>query len=340
MLAASRALASGGLVIFPTETVYGLGIDADSPVARENVYRLKARDQGKPLTIHLADPGDLRGFVASPPPAARRLIGRFWPGPLTLLLAGPDGKTLGFRCPANDLARELIRQSKVTVAATSVNRSGEAPAVDSVGLAPFVTEARDSLAYVFDTGPTRLQQASTVVSVTGSGWKIVRAGVLSPFEIKEAAVLRVLLVCGGNTCRSHMAESLLRSLLCRRHGIPGSPLEQAGYFLASAGTSAGTGAPASDHARETMKAQGLDLSGHRSRHATPALLREAHRIFVMTDSHRQVVLHLLAGATFPRVDLLDPDGRDVSDPFGGSLEDYQRTAARLRALLEKRLEEL
>ncbi len=135
----------------------------------------------------------------------------------------------------------------------------------------------------------------------------------------------VLFVCSGNTCRSPMAEAIARVLLAER-GTDG-------VDLASAGTGAATGLPATLEAQQAVAALGGDLSGHRSQPLTQALVANADRIFVMTDRHRQAVLALAADAA---VELLDP-GADVTDPIGQGQDVYQRTAALIKNRLEQRL---
>ena len=127
---AAALLRSGGLVAFPTETVYGLGANALDPAAVARIYAAKGRPSTSPLIVHVADVAMARTVAAEWPEAAQRLAERFWPGPLTLVLTKqdvvPDSvtaglPTVGVRQPAHPVALELIRQAGVPVAGPSAN---------------------------------------------------------------------------------------------------------------------------------------------------------------------------------------------------------------------------
>jgi L-threonylcarbamoyladenylate synthase len=181
---AARVLRHGGLVAFPTETVYGLGADALNPRAVEAVFAAKERPAQDPLIVHLADAAAL-GVVANPVPArARRLARRRWPGPLTLVLPRtgvvPAEVTAGLatvavRVPDHPVARALIRTAGVPVAAPSANRFGQASPTTA---AHVLADLDGRVDLVLDAGPTRVGVESTVVDVTGPA-RILRPGGLS-----------------------------------------------------------------------------------------------------------------------------------------------------------------
>ena len=168
---AATILRRGGLVAFPTETVYGLGADATNPKAIEQLNRVKGRPPEKPYSLHLHSPEQMRSYVSSIPPVAQRLMEKFWPGPLTIVMPGNDGKTIGFRLPNHPLAREFLKTCDVPVAAPSANRSGSPPPTD----AREVMEALDgAIDCILDGGPTQLGRESTVVEVTTDGCLHIR----------------------------------------------------------------------------------------------------------------------------------------------------------------------
>ena len=130
---AAKILKRGGIVAFPTETVYGLGADALQPAAVKKIFTAKGRPQDNPLIIHVADK-DISDYVAEVPEKARELMDRFWPGPLTIIFrkndivpyetsAGLD--TVGVRMPSDEVARLLIRALEHPIAAPSANISGK-----------------------------------------------------------------------------------------------------------------------------------------------------------------------------------------------------------------------
>ena len=145
---AGEILRGGGLVAFPTETVYGLGGDALNPCSSRKIYEAKGRPSDNPLIVHIADMDDLDAIVREVPESAVRLAERFWPGPLTMILnkspqvpyattGGLD--TVAVRMPVNKIARELIRAAGGYVAAPSANRSGR----PSPTVAKYVVEDLD-----------------------------------------------------------------------------------------------------------------------------------------------------------------------------------------------------
>ena len=126
---AARVLREGGLVAFPTETVYGLAADAGNAAAVERLYRLKGRNPNKAMALLVGDRESIEDHVQSMPRAAQRLIERFWPGPVTLVVPGRGGKTIGLRMPSLAVARKLPRAAGFAIAQTSANESGAPPAL-------------------------------------------------------------------------------------------------------------------------------------------------------------------------------------------------------------------
>ena len=173
---AATILRNGGLVAFPTETVYGLGADATNPKAIDRLNQMKGRPPEKPYSLHLHSPEQMRPFVASVPRLAAALIERFWPGPLTIVIPGKHGKTVGFRLPDHPIARAFLKACDVPVAAPSANRSGAPPPTDAKEVLAALDGALDCL---LDGGPTRLGRESTVVEVIGGRVEIRREGAIS-----------------------------------------------------------------------------------------------------------------------------------------------------------------
>jgi len=181
---AAKILRSGGLVAFPTETVYGVGADAGNPKAIERLNQVKGRPPEKPYSLHLYAPEQMRAFVTSVPPLAAKLIERFWPGPLTIVIPAKNGGTIGFRLPDHPIARAFLKACEVPVVAPSANRSGSPPPTD----AKEVLAALDgSLDCLLDGGPTRLGRESTVVEVVDGRVEIRREGAISTETILSIA---------------------------------------------------------------------------------------------------------------------------------------------------------
>jgi L-threonylcarbamoyladenylate synthase len=190
---AARALADGGLVVIPTETVYGLAADAADPDAVARIFTVKGRPRGHPLIVHLADVGELDDWASDVPPDARRLAELSWPGPLTVIVRRsarvPDAvtggrDTVGLRVPAHPMTLELLRLAGTGVAAPSANRFG-AVSPTTAGhvvddLARFLDPARD---VVLDGGPCPVGVESTIVDFCSGSPQILRAGGISPEEV-------------------------------------------------------------------------------------------------------------------------------------------------------------
>ena len=173
---AATILRGGGLVAFPTETVYGLGADATNPKAIERLNHVKGRPPEKPYSLHLYAVSQMHAFVSSIPPLAQRLIERFWPGPLTIVLPGHDGKTVGFRLPDHPIAHAFLSACEVPVVAPSANRSGSPPPTDAQEVLAALEGAFDCL---LDGGPTKLGRESTVVEILNGRVEIRREGAIS-----------------------------------------------------------------------------------------------------------------------------------------------------------------
>lgn len=200
---AAAVLAAGGLVAFPTETVYGLGADALREDAVRRIFRAKGRPADNPLIVHLADAGELARVAATVPPLARHLAAEHWPGPLTLVLdartdvpsvtTGGLG-TVAVRVPDHEIARALITAAGVPVAAPSANRSGRPSPTTAQHV---VTDLGDAVDVVVDGGPCRVGVESTVVDARGP----------VPLVLREGSVTREQLGARGEAVAEELAAS-------------------------------------------------------------------------------------------------------------------------------------
>ena len=333
---AATILKAGGIVAFPTETVYGLGVVAGNARAETQLRKVRGREPEKPFSIAVADVRTVSRFVEFVPPIGRRLMERCWPGPLTIVFENRGGETVGLRLPGNVLARELIAASGGALLAPSANPAGEPPARDAREVFDTFGGKIDA---VLDGGPAEIGTPSTVVRLRPKGYDVLREGALSLARLQRAANLVVLFVCSGNSCRSPIAEALGRKMLAERMDVEPEELEDHGYTLISGGTSGGFAAPASPQAIEVMRELDVDISNHLSQTIDAELVRNSDRVFVMTPDQMDQVLTLAPEAA-GRVMLLDPNGRPVGDPHGGDLETYRRCAFVIQRALEKRIRDL
>ena len=172
---AANALLSGKIVAFPTETVYGLGVCADNNTAIDNLYSVKRRSRDKKLSIMISKTEEVSKYVKHVPLIAKKLIGAFWPGPLTIILDLDDNSTVGLRNPDNRVIRDLINEVAVPIASTSANISGGSPAINAQQV---ISNFSDKIDVVLDGGPAEAGNPSTIVKVWDDTYKIIRHGVI------------------------------------------------------------------------------------------------------------------------------------------------------------------
>lgn len=152
-------------------------------------------------------------------------------------------------------------------------------------------------------------------------------------------MLRVLFVCTGNTCRSPMAEMLFRKLAAERLGCGDRELRERGLDVFSAGVGAWENLPASTEAVQVMREHGMDLTEHLSRRVNRVMVEQSTLVLALTGRHRDLLLNECP-ALGARIHLLDRAGRDVHDPFGGTVDDYRRCALQIGQNLRLWVEEL
>lgn len=189
---AGEILKKGGLVAFPTETVYGLGGDALNPEASARIYAAKGRPSDNPLIVHIADMEALKVLASEVPEKARLLADRFWPGPLTMIMPKSDAvpyattgglDTVAIRMPSHPTAYELIRSSGVYIAAPSANTSGR----PSPTTAQHVYEDLNGrIDMIIDSGKVDIGLESTIVDLTGEIPTILRPGYITKEMLEEA----------------------------------------------------------------------------------------------------------------------------------------------------------
>ena len=186
---AAELIGRGGLIAYPTDTVYGLGADPANERAVQRVFDIKGRAMGKALTLILADMDQLHGLISSLPRAAEQLMAAFWPGPLTIVLALAPGvdlpalrgsRTVAVRLPASALSRALARLSGTPITATSANLSGQPEPTTAAEVATALGEHLDM---IIDGGPSPLRVPSTLVDATADPPLVLREGAIPSEKI-------------------------------------------------------------------------------------------------------------------------------------------------------------
>jgi protein-tyrosine phosphatase len=351
---AAALVDGGGLVAFPTETVYGIACR----VERESLARLdnlKGRTADKHYTLHIGRSETVDNYVPRMGLKARKLIDNAWPGPLTIVFELSDkdveaqrgrvpkdvfeilynNKSIGIRCPENAIASALLEQAVRPIVAPSANLTGNPPAVDA---GQVLANLSGEVEMVLDGGPCKYKESSTVVKIGKKGAKLLRHGVYSRDEIYALSQMRFLFVCTGNTCRSPMAEGIFRKYLSEKLRCDVDELEDMGYKTSSAGVGGSFGLPASPEAVRACSAGGIDISAHRNQGLSKELVVESDFIFAMEPAHVQRIIDLVPEAAKKCSLLAEPKG--IPDPMGLTQEYYDGCAEVIAAAVKKRIDEL
>nr|WP_312576523.1 L-threonylcarbamoyladenylate synthase [Sedimentibacter sp.] len=179
---AAHIINNGGTVVFPTETVYGIGADALNDDAVDKIFKAKGRPQDNPLIVHIADFDDLYDLVSEIPEKVKALADKYWPGPMTMILNKKDVlsdkitaglKTAAIRLPVNEIALAIIRESKKPIAAPSANTSGKPSPTEA---AHVIEDLMGKVDMIIDGGSTYIGLESTVVDMTTDIPMILRPG--------------------------------------------------------------------------------------------------------------------------------------------------------------------
>jgi len=306
---AAVVLKNGGLVVFPTETVYGIAANALNKDTIDRLYEIKKRPQDKPFSVHIADFDSLRQLEISLSKDAERIARRFWPGPLTLVAFNNKKEKIGLRMPDNMIAFLLIKNADVPVVAPSANLSGNKP---PVSVEEVLSEMDGHVDMILDGGRARIGIESTVMDVTEKPFKILRQGAIPQKEALTDYTL--LFVCTGNSCRSVMAKGLMEKFV-NEAGLAEK------VHIDSAGTSTFAGIGAAPNTVSVMREKGVDVSGHIGKNINKDMFKRSDIVFVMEKAHKDFIVNIMPEMK-DKIKLLR-EGQDIPDPIGRSLEEYR-----------------
>ncbi len=220
---AAASLRNGGLVAFPTETVYGLGADATNDAAVDRIYVAKGRPVVHPVIVHVLDVADLDTWAEQVPDYARDLATDHWPGPLTLVLARRSGlgeraaggaATIGLRSPSHPVARALLAAFGGAIAAPSANRFGRVSTTTAAHVVAELADVLDpTIDRILDGGPCDVGVESTIVDCTGERPRLLRSGQVTVEQVEATTGLSVEAGHGVNpapgTLPAHYAPDAL-----------------------------------------------------------------------------------------------------------------------------------
>lgn len=325
---AADILLQGGLVAFPTETVYGLAALISNRQAINRLRKLKERPQEKKFSICIHDLSQVEQFVDEPSPFAYKLMRKFWPGPLTLVLKAKDSDTVGLRMPDHNVALALLKQTGIPIFAPSANLSGHEPPICAEDV---LVNFAGKIEAVIDSGRTQLSVVSTVCAVINGDYRILRAGAIPESMIMDITKFKnILFVCTGNSCRSPMAEGLLKKMLGNDKYIK----------VESAGVATFDGMPATKETIAVLEKEGIIISDHRSRRLTDEMIKESDLILVMESYQKQHILNRVLSAE-KRIFLLREFDNEYSgdlnipDPIGAQIDVYERVFKIIKNAVER-----
>lgn len=317
----------GKLVVFPTETVYGIGVPASKELALEKLYHIKKRDRTKPMAYHIGDWEQLTFLNVKRNPVFRYLSKKFWPGPLTLVVEAEDGQKIGIRFPRSLPACTLITSAGEPFIATSANRSGD-PSPKTAEEA--IQALGGEIDFVIDAGPCDVGMDSTVVDVTVNPPLLLREGAelaavreaLSDIQEGRVPRKRIVIVCTGNSCRSPMAAGILRDELRRKR------LDRE-IEVTTCGILARDGNPATPEAIYVMKNREINIESHRSRSCRREDILDADMILAMSHEHYDFLVGLVPQVR-EKIKVFE-----IKDPIGQGIPVYEEVFKTIEEGLKK-----
>lgn len=329
---AAHVLASGGLVAFPTETVYGLGANIKNKNAVEKLNKIKNRPKDKPFSLLVANASDIDNFAIDVLPVAYRLMDRFWPGPLTVVLKSMvPSTTVGLRMPKSPIALGIIKNVDFPVVCPSANLSGKREPLDSRDV---LEDLEGKIDLVLDGGRVELGVPSTVVDAASLPVKVLRKGFIDEKLIQEVSLKKMILfVCTGNSCRSVMAKALFEKKLKEKGR---SDIE-----VFSAGIAAPIGMEASLETKQLLEEEGIDVSHHHAQRLNDEMLKRSDLILVMERCHEEASVfknkHFLKNRVFLLKEFakFNQGKLEIEDPIGKGMDVYRRSFLDIKVAIDR-----
>ena len=353
---AVKVLKSGGVIVFPTDTLYGLGVDAYNEKALHRLFLLKQRSSRQPISVMVHSLDQIEDISGILPIQKYDLLKKMLPGKYTILLhptteqlrlpdmlagSSSNRKKIGFRIPDHAVCRALSKSLGGPITATSANISGKA---NPMSVKEVIAQLGSKPDFILDAGPIESNLGSTVLDYSGETLTVLREGDVSlnylrrqyptvTFKRKKNKY-GILFICSGNINRSPIAKVILEAALQKTR-------YKTVFTVDSAGTLKLLSQPAHQFALQVAQENGLNLSGHRSKPVSKSLLEEAELIICMSTDH-QKYLHKHFPEEKEKIVLLKQWQRDiqlsnpsVADPMGHKLPVYFQVFKEISAEIKR-----
>ena len=340
-----EVLKEGGIIVYPTDTLYGLGVDMTNQKAVNKLLHLKRRNINSPISIMVNSINSMEEIIGPISPKKQALLKNILPGKFTILLKNKSEKVsenkylwnpldqdkIGFRIPDLAVCRELSIQLKKPISSTSANISGQESVIS---IQEVVSYFGNKLDLILDAGPMKSNKGSTVIDLTKLPFMVFREGDISmeqlsemlpgiSFEIRKTKFI-VVFVCTGNICRSPMGEGILKAMVekTKFNDI---------FSIQSAGTLNLGPVHAHDFSLKVADDNEIDLSAHRARQISEQIVDEASIIFCLAMDHLQYLRKNYPNYRH-KFQLLKDWKRDnplavpsIADPIGHELKFFEKT---------------
>ncbi len=351
-------LQAGGIIVYPTDTLYGLGVDVTNAKAVQKLFAIKQRAQNQPVSLLAHSPDQIEFYNGQLPMEMYARVIRLLPGKFTVILPNtliPDFRLappldaltkIGWRVPKHTFTREMVKAFGKPISTTSANVSGLG---NVKNIAEVVSQFGDKLDLLIDAGPIEQNRGSTILDFTKQPVMVLREGDISLAETRKrlhGIELRrkkeyfdIVFVCSGNICRSPMAEGILKAMISKtrfRHIVR----------ISSAGTLNLPPSPAHELAEKIAAANEIDIHRHTSRPINSNIVEEAELIICMAVNHMDYLKKVypqykdkfvLLKQWNKTVPLVNPS---IADPIGHDVDFYADTFAAIHFELKRNLPHL
>jgi L-threonylcarbamoyladenylate synthase len=340
-----EVLKDGGIIVYPTDTLYGLGVDMTNPKAVNKLLHLKRRSLSSPISLMVDSINSMEEIIGTISPKKQALLKNILPGKFTVLLKNKNKEIsekehpwnhlnqekVGFRIPDYAVCHELSVQLKKPISSTSANISGQESVLN---ITDVISYFGNKLDLILDAGPMNSNKGSTVIDLTKLPFLVIREGDISMEKLgellpgisfqKRKTKFNVVFVCTGNICRSPMGEGILKAMVKK------TKFKDI-FYIQSAGTLDLGPLPAHDFSLKIADDNEVDLSSHKAKQISKQIVDDASIIFCMAMNH----LHYLK-KHYPQQKhkfyLLKDWKREkplavpsIADPIGHELKYFEKT---------------